>query len=396
MQVAVVGIGIVSALGIGVEKNFRALSKECSGISMPEIVPTSISLPVGELKMTNKILKQQLGINHNKLVSRTALLGMLAAQEAYHDAFESFQTTDKIALISATSVGGMDISERFFREYMVDEHKGRIASILHHDCADSTLAIANYLHIPNENTTTISTACSSAANAIMLGARLIKSGIYDYVIVGGTDALCAFTINGFNSLKILDTKPCRPFDTTREGLNLGEGAAYLVLQRSDKPMSKCYGYISGYANANDATHQTATSEEGIGAYLAMSNALRKANLLPTNIDYINVHGTATINNDASEGAAMLRLFAKIPKFSSTKPFTGHTLAAAGALEAVFSILSLHKGVIYRNLNYTQCDNNQLTPQQQTLFNQDIKHVLSNSFGFGGNCSSLIFSKSLLS
>jgi 3-oxoacyl-[acyl-carrier-protein] synthase-1 len=187
-----------------------------------------------------------------------------------------------------------------------------------------------------------------------------------------------------------------PFDNNRKGLNLGEAAAFLVLESEEmvqKENKKVLAYVSGYGNANDAFHQTASSENGEGAYLAMQKAINRASLKPKDIDYINAHGTATPNNDLSEGRAMLRIFEdKMPEFSSTKAFTGHTLAAAGAIEAVYSVLALQHNMIFPNLNFkTPMEEFNLMPQT-TLKTKNINHVLSNSFGFGGNCSTVIFSK----
>ena len=230
----------------------------------------------------------------------------------------------------------------------------------------------------------------------MLGARFIKSGKLDRVIVGGTDALSKFTINGFKTLMIQSEELCKPFDANRNGLNLGEAAAYLVLEseqiaiKENKPI---LAYVSGYANANDAFHQTASSHNGEGAFLAMDKALQNASLLPRDINYINAHGTATPNNDLSESVAIKRIFEdKVPDFSSTKAFTGHTLAAAGAVEAVFSVLALQEQVVFPNINFeTEIPETGLKPVTELKRNQ-IQNVLSNSFGFGGNCSTLILSK----
>ena len=225
---------------------------------------------------------------------------------------------------------------------------------------------------------------------------MIKSGKLDRVIVGGADCLSKFTINGFKTLMILSETDCKPFDENRTGLNLGEAAAFLVLE-SDKVIEKekkeVLAYVSGYANANDAFHQTASSENGEGATLAMKKALEIANLSPNDIDYINAHGTATPNNDSSESKAILRVFENnVPSFSSTKGYTGHTLAAAGAIEAVYSVLALQHNLVFPNLNFeTPIVATELIPVTEVL-QKNINHVLSNSFGFGGNCSTLIFSK----
>src|SRR5690606_12848237 len=176
--------------------------------------------------------------------------------------------------------------------------------------------------------------------AIMYAARLIKQGQIDFAVAGEADALSAFTLNGFNSLMILDNEPCRPFDDTRKGLNLGEGAGYLVLvseEIAQKLAQKPNIILSGYANANDAYHQTASSADGRGNFGAMQGALQMAKLEPKEIDYINLHGTGTSNNDSSEGIAIARLFGDhIPAVSSTKTYTGHTLGACAGVEAVYS------------------------------------------------------------
>ena len=245
--------------------------------------------------------------------------------------------------------------------------------------------------------TTISTACSSSANAIALGTRMIKQNLLDIAIVGGVDALTKFTLNGFNTLQILDTEQCRPLDESRVGLNLGEGAAYLVLMSENvaKQLNQeIFCNVVGYHNANDSFHQTALSDDAKGPTLAMQGALKKSGLQANDIDYINMHGTGTRNNDNAEGLAIQSIFKdKIPKLSSTKSFTGHTLGASGAVEAVFSALAIKHGIVFPNYSFEQpMENLNIIPERTFKKNQEIKYVMSNSFGFGGNCSSLIFSK----
>lgn len=388
-MISVTGIGIVSALGVGVEANLASLRQGKDGIGKVDNFKTTIDVPVGELKLSNKELQRRLGLDEREVVSRTSLLGMLAAKEALEDA--GIRDRSQVAFISSTTVGGMDLTPTFYRDYMADSSKGHLRYVSQHDCASSTNAIADYCGIGGFRTA-ISTACSSAANALMMGARMIEQGLVDVAVVGGTDALCAYTLDGFKSLMILDVEKCRPFDESRAGLNLGEAAAYIVLQRSDIA-SKSYCTLAGYGNANDAYHQTAVSAEGHGPRMAMEMALEKAGLKPADISYINAHGTGTPNNDASESAAMKAIWGdKVPSFSSTKSFTGHTLAAAGAIEAVFSILAIKHQQIWGNLNYTTpIAGLDLVPVTETC-SCEVNAVLSNSFGFGGNCSSVIFSR----
>lgn len=396
MNVCITGIGCVSGIGLNVEEHIVSFRNGQNGLGAVTLFPTRHAMPVAEVKRTNDALKQYLGILVSVELSRTALLGMTAAFEALADSgLDLSDPADKlrIGLISSTSTGGMDSTESFYPSFHKNPAHGRLRYVVSHDAGDSTERIASFLGITGFRTT-VSTACSSAANALMLGARMIRQGMLDVVIAGGTDALCKFTLNGFASLMILDKNPCRPFDESRAGLNLGEGAGYLVLQSEATVAKTPYCLLSGYANANDAFHQTASSSEGTGAYLAMKGALDKAGLEPEEVDYINAHGTGTPNNDASESQAIRRLFGnRIPPLSSTKTFTGHTLGAAGALEAVFSVLSLKQGILYPNLNFsTPIKETGLIPVTRYQEGISLRSVLSNSFGFGGNNASLLFRK----
>ena len=387
MNIAVRGIGIISALGNGAGETLAALRAGRSGIGKPTLFRSAVDVPVGEVRRDNRALGELLGIPARETPSRTALLGMIAAAQAVADA--AIPAAARVALVSGTSVGGMDLTENFYRAFRSDNGRGRLRSVAGHDCADSTRRIAEYCGITGY-TATVSTACSSAANAVITGALLLENDMADYVVAGGTDALCRFTLNGFNSLSILDPERCRPFDATRAGLNLGEGAGYVVLAR-EEPSMRSYCRLAGYANANDAHHQTASSETGEGAYRAMAEALARSGL--ERVDYINAHGTATPNNDLTEGTALRRLFGEqVPPFSSTKGFTGHALAAAGGIEAVLSALAIGHGLRYGNPGFAEpIPELGLRPVAETE-SAAVNSVLSNSFGFGGNCSSLIFAK----
>lgn len=395
--VAITGMGIISAIGNNVQENFNALKHKKHGISRVDLINTiqRDEIMVGEIKLTNEELISQLNLPESNNYSRTALLGVIAAKEAVANAGITDIKKYRTGIVSGTSVGGMDKTEKYYYEYLIEKEPQKY--IESHHAGDSTQKIAEQLGIEESLITTISTACSSAANAILFGARLIKSGRLDRVIVGGADCLSKFTINGFKTLMILSDTYSTPFDENRKGLNLGEAAAYLVLE-SDKVVEEekkqVLARIVGYGNANDAFHQTASSDNGEGATLAMEKALKVAGLKPEEIDYINVHGTATGNNDVSEGRAVINVFGEnIPDFSSTKAFTGHTLAAAGAIEAVYSILALQHNLIFPNLNFkTPMKEFSMIPETE-LKEKEIHTVLSNSLGFGGNCSTLIFSKS---
>ncbi|ELR71308.1 3-oxoacyl-[acyl-carrier-protein] synthase, KASII [Fulvivirga imtechensis AK7] len=394
-RVFVSGYGIVSALGFGAEANLNALKQQVTGIAPPQFLKTKhCTLPVGEVKASNESLAEMAGVSDKKPVSRTVLLGLIAAREAVEKAGLDEGQLRTSGLISGTTVGGMDISEHAYQSLQKGERVDYTKSFSGHDCGHSTQAIATGLRLSGA-LSTISTACSSSANTIMQAARLIKAGQVERVIAGGTDALSLFTLNGFNSLKILDAELCKPFDEHRQGLNLGEGAAYLVLESEAALNARggvAYAEVTGYGNANDAYHQTASSPEGKGAFLAIKKAFEIAGKTDLTIDYVNAHGTGTANNDLSESNALKMIFNdQVPALSSTKSYTGHTLGAAGAVEAVFSVLAILGQHVYGNYNLSLPMSDGLEPERN-FRSIKIDHVLSNSFGFGGNCSSLIFSK----
>ena len=391
--ILITGTGVVSAIGLGKAETLEALLNGRSGVGPLQYLKTGHKeFPVGEVKLTDAEMRSRLGIADDAITTRTALMGMLALEEALQDARLTPDMLPNVGFISGTTVGGMDMSEQFYLDYVNNEaHKEYITV---HDCGSCTEMTAEHFG-KFAFVTTLSTACSSAANAIILGANMIRCGEADIVVVGGSECITKFHLNGFNSLMILDTAPCRPFDATRNGLNLGEGAAYLVLESEKSAQRrgvKAQALLSGYGNACDAFHQTASSPDGEGAYRAMKEALELAGIQPSEIDYINAHGTGTPNNDASESHAMMRLFGdKVPAVSSTKPFTGHTTSASGSIEAVFCILALQNGFLPVNLNWSQAMEDGIVPVSQST-KKELKHVLCNAFGFGGNDSSLLISK----
>ena len=394
--VFIAGVGAISAIGNNAEECLAALTTGQAGMGTMTYLNSvhKHSLPVAEVKQSNEELAAQLGLN--KILSRTAMLSMIAAKEAVDHAAIPKLDHLRCGFISANTVGGMDRTEQFFANFTSDKSKGRLSDVVHHECGAVTELAAGFLGIKHF-VSTISTACSSSANSIFYGARLIKNNMLDVVVAGGTDALTKFTLNGFNTLMILDQEFCRPFDENRRGLNLGEGAGYVVLvsEKVADGLSKTpLCSLAGYCNANDAYHQTASSPEGTGSYLAMQGALNRSGLTVSDIDYINLHGTGTQNNDTAEGTAIRRLFDPLyPKMSSTKSFTGHTLGASGGLEAVFSVLAIRENIIYPNLRLqTPIKDFPFVPETTLSVNANVRNVLSNSFGFGGNCSSLIFSK----
>ena len=395
MSVAITGFGILSAIGNDASAVLSSLKAGKTGIGPMRYLRSSHKeLPVGEVKLSDEEMRQMLGQDAKTVISRTVLMGAIAIRQALEHA--NIDTQGKrVTVISGTTVGGMDITERFFKQIKDDD--ALLPLLEKHDCGSSTREMADLAGLKEAQVCTVSTACSSAVNAIILGSEMLKNNEADIVIAGGTEALSLFHLNGFNSLMILDKEQCRPFDKSRAGLNLGEGAAFVVLQsqpHSISPQGKRI-VIRGYGNRCDAFHQTASSENGEGAFLAMSEALQMAELQPDDIQYINAHGTGTPNNDASESAAIRRVFGeKIPLVSSTKGFTGHTTSASGAIETVICILALLNDFVPSNYGWKEQDEACVTPTTDNG-QRTTDNILCNSFGFGGNDSALIISKSPL-
>ena len=364
-NIVITGEGIISAIG----------NDNRSGIvEMKHLHSSHHELPVGEVQLSNDEMKAMLALPIEEQTSRTSLMGMLAVRQALAEAQlpETAPKNRRVVLISGTTVGGMDITEQYYDSFATsDEH---LDCLKKHDCGSSTEEIAAMFGI--SECTTISTACSSAANALILGANLLKTGQADLVIAGGSEALTRFHLNGFNSLMILDHEPCRPFDAQRAGLNLGEGAAFVVMETEASARERgadIHAWLTGYGNACDAFHQTASSDNGEGAYRAMTEALE------------------TPNNDLSESAALKRVFAeKMPLISSTKAFTGHTTSASGSIETVICLLAMQHHFVPANLRWEHQIPDGITPTTGVK-DVTLKHVVCNAFGFGGNDSSLILS-----
>lgn len=394
-RVFITGFGIITSIGKNSEENFRSLTTERHGFGKISILDTlhRDDLPCCEIKLEDAQLRELAQVSRDGY-TRTSLLGLIALRETISSAHLTDDAIGHTGFISSTTTGGIREFEKHFNNILDLKQKGNFEQFTdtanpgeHAERLAEELGLKKYI-------ASISTACSSSANAIMQGAALIKRNKLERVICGGTEALSKFTINGFNSLMILDSNHCRPFDESRKGLNLGEGAAYVVLESEESLHKRGVDPVAellGYGNANDAFHQTASSPEGTGAFEAMRIALSSAGITPNQIDYINAHGTATENNDLSEGTGMKRIFGDyIPPFSSTKPFTGHTLAAAGSIEAVYSMMSIKNSIVWPNLNFSNpITSLNLTPELKLKDQVNVKRVLSNSFGFGGNTSSLV-------
>lgn len=370
MRIAVTAIGSISA----------------DRVAAPEILATTHKeWPVGEVRLMNEQLAKRVGVSPDERLSRNSLLALVAAKETLADSGLTAAQVADLLFVNGTTVGGMDLTEQHFADWL-NGQPVQPEILRQHEAHATTRTVRRLLGFTPEPIT-ISTACSSALNALIVGAEAIKKGTRARVLAGGVEALTRFHLNGFGSLGILSEQVCRPFSPDRDGINLGEGAAYLLLEEESAALARgahIYGYVAGYGNRCDAYHQTASSPEGEGAFLAMQDALRMAGLQPDDIEYLNAHGTATPNNDASESRAVERLFGKPllkdltsdlgpstdrrkawPEPVSTKNITGHTTSASGAIEAVFCL--------------------------RLMAERGYRYVMTNAFAFGGNDSSLVLS-----
>ena len=386
IRVCITGMGVITCNAHSQSELLDALRSGRSGIKRVERLNTvHREWQLGEID----------DIADSDDCPRAFAMARQAFSEAIRQAGLEGKILLRIAIVNGTTVGGMDLTERSL-DAMLTSSEQSCKMIKWHPCGAMAEWLSEQFAIECE-TYTISTACSSAANAMAFAADLVRTDRADVVIAGGAESLTKFHTNGFNSLMVLDAERCRPFDRDRAGINLAEGSAFLVLESERSALRRGVSplaLLSGYGNACDAYHPTATSPDGEGAYLAMHKALTMAGLNASDIDYINAHGTGTADNDLSESTALQRLFADCPEIvpvSSTKAFTGHTTSASGAIESVICLLAMLHRFIPQNLGFTFPMEGGVVPSAGAE-NVTLHNVMCNSFGFGGNDTSLIFSE----
>jgi 3-oxoacyl-(acyl-carrier-protein) synthase len=387
----ITGLGIVSAAGFGTEEVWRAVSTGTSGLKPL----TLFQSPRYGQVLTGEIQRDLIALGAPTRSSRSDKLGWLAAREAIADAKINFQNCgERAGVLLGTSVGGSYDSE-IFLSTLIKRGKMRARSTRFHECSTTVDLIADEFGLFGPSMA-IATACSSSALAIAMAAEMILSGEADVMLTGGADSMSRMTWGGFHSLLLVDAAGCRPFDATRGGMSLGEGAAVLVLESEESAQrraAKILARLSGWGTSCDAYHATAPHPQGAGATAAMQFALRRAGLEPATIDYVNAHGTGTRDNDIAETIALKTVFHnRVPPFSSTKRIFGHALAASGAMEAVVCVEALRHQELPPNPGFTKCDPAIGLEPVTELRHAPLTHVMSNSFGFGGNNGVLIFSK----
>ncbi|MCU7935712.1 MAG: beta-ketoacyl-[acyl-carrier-protein] synthase family protein [Candidatus Thiodiazotropha sp. (ex Dulcina madagascariensis)] len=379
---------LTNALGRGREASLQALRNDHSGLRPCDLPNVDLETWIGRV---NGLEEMAFNTGLETFDCRNNRLACLALQQddflpAVERAKQDYGA-DRIGLFLGTSTSGIATTETAYLERTDDRLPPDYAPADTHNIFSANSFVRRFLGLTGPSLA-ISTACSSSAKVFAAAHRYIETGICDAALVGGVDSLCLTTLYGFTALDLVSAQTCRPWDSARNGINIGEAAGFALLQRPRDNLSA--PSLLGYGESSDAYHMSTPHPQGDGALSAMQQALQRAGLEPGEIDYINLHGTATRSNDASEDRAVYRLFGRQPACSSTKGFTGHTLGASGITESIFSLLCLEDGLLPCNLQTRQTDPDlqaNIVLQRQ---HRPISRVLSNSFGFGGNNCSLIF------
>ena len=376
------------AAGTGNAQLWRSLRESRSGLRENDFGANPLATWVGRVPGVEESTLPDALETYDCRNNRLAWLGLqqdgfLASVEAARDRHGA----DRVALVLGTSTSSIGATEEAYSR-LVD---GQFPADLRRPAVHTPHSTAEFLQRAlrlGGAAFTVATACSSSAKAFAHGARLLELGIADAVVVGGVDTLCGSVLFGFNSLALISPEVCRPFDIDRRGINIGEAAAFALLERDGGRFA-----LTGFGESSDAHHMSSPHPSGLGAQTAIEDALRMAALPADAIDYVNLHGTASQKNDEVEAQVIARLFPTSTRASSTKGWTGHTLGAAGALEAVISLLAIEHGFSPGNLNTRRADpvcGPQLRLEGQAA---PVAHALSNSFGFGGSNCALLFSAS---
>ncbi|WP_422099624.1 beta-ketoacyl-[acyl-carrier-protein] synthase family protein [Variovorax sp.] len=381
-----------SAVGVGKEPLAEALEHSRSGLRANDFGPAPLPTWIGRVDGLEEIRLPEAFAHWDCRNNRLAWLGLSA--DGFLEAVAAARRRHgaaRIALILGTSTSSIGETELAYTQLDADGHfppaQRRPAVHTPHSLAMFVQEVLG-LEGPSE---TISTACSSSAKVFASAERLIRLGLVDAAVVGGVDTLCGSVLFGFNSLELVSGGPCRPFDPDRDGISLGEAAGFALLERADAPSGSGLQLL-GYGEASDAHHMSTPHPEGLGAERALDEALARAGLAPEAIDYINMHGTASQKNDEVEGALVARRFPARTHASSTKGFTGHTLGAAGIVEAVISLLAIERGLMPGTVNSAALDPGFGPQIRLAPAHGEVRYALSNSFGFGGNNCALVFGK----
>lgn len=383
---------VTSCLGRGLAPTLDALREQRPALKPCDFETVDLPTYIGEVAGVDEVVIAQDMAQYNCRNNRLAQMGL--AQDGFSDAIRLAADQhggDRIGVFLGTSTSGILETELAFRRR--DPATGALPADYVYSKTQNTFSVADFVRHYFKLTgpaVVVSSACSSSAKVFSVARRMIEADLIDAALVGGVDTLCLTTLYGFNSLGLLSPTACRPCDASRDGISIGEAAAFALLTRAPALPDKDAVLLLGIGESSDAYHMSSPHPEGLGAMMAMAQALQSARLVADDIDYINLHGTATPSNDAAEAKAVHALFdAKVP-CSSTKGATGHTLGAAGAVEAVIASIALQHGFIPGGLNTTTIDTSLKLHYQRSNRRQPLSRVMSNSFGFGGTNCSLIF------
>lgn len=383
--------GIRSAIGHGSDETLQSLLHETSGLRRCDFEHVSLDTFIGRVgDIEKQVLPQALQDFHCRN-NQLALMGLqhealLARVKEVRERYGA----ERIGVFMGTSTSGILQTELAYQNR--DSATGALPADYHYAETHVNFAVTDFVRRILDlqgPALTVSTACSSSAKVFATASRYIDAGLCDAALVGGVDSLCMTTLYGFSSLELVSDQPCRPADRNRNGISIGEAAGFALLETEAGTAPDAFALL-GYGESSDAHHMSTPHPEGKGAALAMQAALAMARLDASEVDYINLHGTATQSNDRAEDRAVVSVFGDRTPCSSTKGWTGHTLGAAGIVEAIISMLCIQNGFVPASLNTKQKDSdlqaNIVLAQQR----QDVRHVISNSFGFGGNNCALLF------
>ena len=381
---------VTSALGHGLAAHAEALATSRGGLRPNDISSAPLDCWIGRVDGVEAVALPGSLAEWDCRNNRLAWLAL--QQDAFMDAVRDARTrygASRVAVLLGTSTASIGATEEGYRRL---DH-GRMPADLHRPVLHTPHSLAGFVATVFDlegPCLTVATACSSSAKVFANAERMIRLGLVDAAVVGGTDTLCDSVLFGFNSLELVSPSPCRPFDAARDGISIGEAAGFALIERprenDDAPL------FIGYGEASDAHHMSTPHPEGLGAELALRDTLERAGIAASDVDYINLHGTASQKNDEVEAALVTRSFPATTRASSTKGFTGHTLGAAGILEAAIALLAMREGHVPANLGGDTPDPNCGPQMAWTAERADIRIALSNSFGFGGNNACLAFAR----
>ncbi|HWX33945.1 MAG TPA: beta-ketoacyl-[acyl-carrier-protein] synthase family protein [Steroidobacteraceae bacterium] len=383
-----------SCIGTGVAATLETLLEQRSGLSNCEFETVEIETHIGEVAGVDDIRLPQSLQRFECRNNRLAELALL--QDGFFEAVQQAASRwgrRRMGVFLGTSTAGILQTELAYRER--DPSSGALPTSFEYGPTHNSFSVADYVRQRcrlEGPAVAVSCACASSAKAFGSARRMIEAGLIDAALVGGVDSLCLTTLYGFHSLQLTSPSPCRPFDAARDGISIGEAAAFALLERVPDGADSDSVLLLGIGESSDAYHISAPHPEGLGARRAMQAALAAAALEPEDIDYINLHGTGTPSNDRSESQAVTSIFGPTTPCSSTKGATGHTLGAAGALEAVISTLAIKNGLMPGGVHTRKIDPTLTAFYIKENRRASVARVLSNSFGFGGTNCSLIFGR----